>query len=74
MKIGEPAKRELRTLSTGSFISENEISIIADVSDTMYGTLNVRVKFHCATAELTVSKIGEAIFADDQGSATGRIE
>ena len=71
LKITESANRELRTLSTGSWISENELAIVADVSDTMYGTLDVRIKFDGKGARLAMSKIGEAIFAEYQGEAFG---
>ena len=72
MTITEPADRELRALVTGSFPNENEMVIVSDVSDTMYGTLTMRFKFEGDTVSLIFKKNGEAIFDEYVGEAEGK--
>lgn len=71
MTITRSSGRELRTLVTGSWTSPADLVIVADVSDTVYGSLDMKFRFDGGKIHLSFSKIAEAILAEYIGTADG---
>ena len=73
MTMNRPSGGEFRALVTASWPQRDSLLIVCDIADTTPGTLMISMEFHEDTVALCMAKSAEAILAEYELTASGRL-